>query len=214
MSILQNPEKLYRITCILVWAQAILGGILLAACWPPLTHGIFAVLAAVALLCVHSGKSRGARVGARVIVSLFWALALLLAVQTADAAACGFTADHITTLQDGVCWFGGLFLCYLSPAAAASMLFHGEHTAGYDRLMGCLILPAQIGVAYVSLFTDAGIPWTVGGAFLPYVWLALIAAATVAVWMSARIRTTAQQAAIDRRREKREAKRAERIAKK
>ena len=214
MSVAQDPVKLHRVTYALVWAQAILGGVLLAACWPPLTHGILAVLAAIALLGVHKGTSRGARVAARGIISLFWALALLLAVQTADAAVYGFTADHIATLQDGVCWFGGLFLCYLSPAATAAMLFHGEHTAGYDRLMGCLILPAQIGAAYVSLFTDAGIPWTVGGDFLPYVWLALTVAATVAVWMSARIRTPAQQVAIDRRREKREAKRAERIAKK
>lgn len=213
MSILQEPVKLHRVGYSLVWAQAILGGVLLAACWKPLTHGIFAVLAAGALLCVHIGKTRATRVIARVIVSLFWALALLLAVQTADAAAYGFTAYHFARLQDGLCWFGGLFLCYLSPTATATMLYHGEHTAGYDRLMGCLILPAQIGAAYMSIFTDAGIPWTVGGNLLPYVWLALTVAATAAVWICARIRTPAQQAVIDRRREQREAKRAERIAK-
>lgn len=213
MSILQEPAKLHRVGYILVWAQAVLGGVLLAGCWPPLTHGIFAALTASALLCVHSGKTRGTRITARVIISLFWAFVLMLAVQTADAAACGFTADHIITLQDGVCWFGGLFLCYLSPAAAAAMLHHGEHTAGYDRLMGCVILPAQIGVAVVSIFTDAGIPWTVGGDFLPYIWLALTVAATVTVWLCARIRTPAQEVPIERRRQKREAKRASRIAK-
>lgn len=213
MSILQEPVKLHRVGYSLVWAQAILGGVLLAGCWPPLTHGIFAVLTAGALLGVHIGKTRAARVTARVIVSLFWVLALMLAVQTADAVTNDFTADHFARLQDGICWFGGLFLCYLSLAAAAAMLHHGEHTASYDRLMGCLILPAQIGVAYVSIFTDADIPWTVGGNLLPYMWLALTVAATVAVWICARVRTPAQQAVIDRRREKQKAKRTQRIAK-
>ncbi len=214
MSVMQEPERLHKLGYILVWAQAILGGVLLAACWPPLTHSVFAVLTAVALLCVHKGASRGARITARTIVSLFWVLALMLAVQAADAATYGFTADHVATLQDGACWFGGLFLCYLSPAAAAAMLYHGEHTASYDRLMGCLLLPTTVGVAYASIFTEAGIPWTVGGAFLPYVWLVLTIAATVAVWLCARVRTPAQQAVIDHRREKREAKCAARIAKK
>ncbi len=213
MSILQEPVKLHRISYILVWAQAVLGGVLLAPCWPPLTHGIFAVLTAAVLLCVHKGKTRGTRVFARIIVSLFWLLALMLAVQVLDAAAFGFTAAHVASLQDGLCWFGGLFLCYLAPAATAAMLYHGEHTAGYDRAMACLMLPALVGSAYVSVFTDADIPWLFGGDILPYVWLVLAVAATVAVWICARVRTPAQQAVIDRRREKREAKRAARIAK-
>ncbi len=208
MSILQQPTKLHRLTYILVWAQAVLGGVLLAACWPPLTHGIFAVLTAIALLCVHKGSGRGTRVTARVIVSLFWVLVLMLGVQAADAVAYGFTAAHVTSLQDGVCWFGGLFLSYLAPAATAAMLYHGEHTAGYDRVMAGLIAPAQVGTAAFAVFTDADIPWTVGGAFLPYVWLLLTVVTTVFIWMSARIRTDAQQSVIDRRREKR----AERLA--
>lgn len=212
MSILQQPVKLHRLGYILVWAQAILGGVLLVECWPPLTHGIFAVLTVASLLCVHKGTARATRVIARIIVSLFWVLALLLAVQTADAAVYGFTAEHVAVLQDGVCWFGGLFLCYLSPVATAAMLYHGEYTARYDRLMGCLILPAQIGSAYVSIFTDADIPWTIGGSFLPYVWLALTVAATVTIWMCARALTPAQRAAVDRCREKRGAKRAARLA--
>lgn len=213
MSILQEPVKLHRISYILVWAQAVLGGVLLAPCWPPLTHGIFAVLTAAVLLCVHKGKTRGTRVTARIILSLFWLLALMLAVQAVDTAVFGFTAAHVASLQDGVCWFGGLFLCYLTPAATAAMLFHGEHTAGYDRAMACLMLSALVGSAYVSVFTDADVPWLFGGNILPYVWLALAVAATVAVWICARVRTPAQQAVIDRRREKRETKRADRIAK-
>ncbi len=214
MSLLQEPVKLHRSGYILVWAQAILGGVLLAACWPPLTHGIVAVLTAVVLLCVHKGNSRGARVAARVILSLFWLLAAILAVQTVDAAAFGFTPDHVVSLQNGLCWFGGLFLCYLSPAATAAMLCHGEHTASYDRLMACLIQPVLVGSAAVSVFTDAEIPWLFGGSFLPYVWLVFTVIATVTVWICARVRTPAQQAVIDRRRQKREEKRAARIAKK
>jgi hypothetical protein len=202
MSILQEPKKLHSITYALIWAQAILGGVLFAGCWPFLTHGIFAVLAVIALLCVHRGKTRGTRVTARVIISLFWVFALMLGVQAADAAANGFTAEYIARLQDGACWFGGPFLCYLTPVAIAAMLCHGEHTAIYDRVMGCLILPAQIGVAYVSIFTDAGIPWTMGGKFLPYVWLAVLVVTTILVWLCARIRTPAQEVPIERRRQK------------
>ena len=208
MSILQQPAKLHRLAYALVWAQAVLGGILLAACWPPITHGIFAVLTAMVLLCVHKGHSRGTRVSARAIVSLFWVLAVMLGVQLLDAAAFGFTAAHIVSLQDGVCWFGGLFLCYLAPAATAAMLYHGAHTAGYDRVMACLIAPAQIGTAGVAIFTDAEVPWTVGGDFLPYIWLASTVVTTILVWTCAHIRTEAQQSVIDRRREKR----AERLA--
>lgn len=213
MSLLQQPEKLHRITYILVWAQTILGGVLLAACWPPITHGIFAALTAVVLVCVHKGTTCGTRVAARVIVSLFWVLILMLGIQTADAVVYGFTDAHIASLQDGACWFGGLFLCYLAPAATAAMLYHGEHTAGYDRLMACLILPALVGAAGIAVFTDADIPWTVGGGVLPYIWLMLSALTTAFVWISARIRTEAQQAVIDRRRQRREEKRAARIAK-
>ncbi len=214
MAILQEPVKLHRIGYILVWAQTVLGGVLLAQCWPPITHGFFAALTAGALLCVHKGKTRGTRIAARIIVSLFWILALMLTVQTIDAAVYGFTAEHIAALQDGACWFGGLFLCYLTPAATAAMLFLGEHTAGYDRAMACLMLPALVISAYLSVFTDADIPWLFGGNILPYVWLALAVAATVTVWICARVRTPAQQAVIDRRRENREAKRAARIANK
>lgn len=214
MSILQEPNKLHRVGYILVWAQAILGGVLLAGCWPTLTHGILAVLLAAALLCVHKGKVRAARGVVRGIVSLFWALAAMLAIQTADAVTNGLSATHLIALQNGVCWFGAPFLCYLSPAAAAAMLFHGENTAVYDRLMACLIQPALVGAACMALFTDAEIPWTVGGDFLPYIWLILAVATTLIVWLCARIRTPAQEVPITRRREKREAKRAERIAKK
>lgn len=213
MSILQEPVKLHRVGYILVWAQAILGGVLLVGCWPPLTHGIFAVLLATVLLCVHKGNGRGARIAARIIISLFWVFTLMLTVQTVDAARGGFTDAHIVSLQNGLCWFGGPFLCYLSPAAAAAMLYHGEHTAGYDRLMACVMLPTLVGSASVALFTDAEIPWLIGEAFLPYAWLALTVAATVFLWICARIRTAEQQAVIDRRREKREAKRASRRAK-
>ncbi len=213
MSILQEPVKLHRVGYILVWAQAVLGGVLLAGCWPALTHGIFAVLTASALLCVHIGKIRGTRIVARIILSLFWLLAAILVVQAVDAAVFGFTDAHIVSLQNGLCWFGGPFLCYLSPAATAAMLHHGENTAGYDRLMACLILPALVGSVSVAVFTDAEIPWLIGGSFLPYVWLALAVIATVVVWLCARVRTPEQQAVIDRRREKREAKRAARIAK-
>lgn len=206
MSILEQPKKLHRITYGLVWAQAVLGGILLATCWPPLTHGIFAALTMCALVCVHKGSSRGTRVTARAIVSLFWALSLMLGIQTADAVAQGFTAAHVASLQDGVCWFGGPFLCYLAPATTAAMLYHGEHTAGYDRAMACLIAPAQVGTAMLAVFTDADIPWTVGGAFLPYIWLVLTVVTTVFVWVSARVRTPAQQLVIDLRREKRAAR--------
>lgn len=206
MSLLQQPAKLHRITYYLVWIQAILGGVLLATCWPPITHAVFAVLATSAVLCVHKGSSRGTRVTVRVIVSLFWVLVLMLGVQTADAVTNGFTAAHVASLQDGACWFGGLFLCYLAPAATAAMLYHGERTAGYDRTMACLIAPAQIGTAVVAVFTDADIPWALGEAFLPYFWLLLTATATIFVWISARVRTPAQQSVIDRRREKREAR--------
>lgn len=203
MSILQDPAKLHRITYALVWAQALLGGVLFAGCWATLVHGIFAVLTVVALVCVHKVKSPEARVLARTIVSLFWLWLCLIAFQGGDVLVQmlkqRLTVEHIVRLQDGICWFGGLFLCYLSPAAVATMLYHGERTAAYDRLMGCLIMPVTAGMAYVSIFTGAGILWTIGGKFLPYVWLALVVIATIAVWLSARVRTPEQQVAVDRR---------------
>ena len=202
-SSLTDPSKLHRLSYATTWAQAVLGGILLAPCWPPLTHGVFAVLAAGVLLCVHKLNTRGARIAARSIVGLFWVLAVMLAIQTIDAFVFGFTAAHVAALQDGVCWFGGLFLCYLAPVTVAAALYHGENTAVYDRLTGCVILPAQIGTVCMAVFTDASIPWTVGGGFLPYVWLVLIVVATIAVWTSVRVLTPAQQVAIDRRRQKR-----------
>ena len=195
-----------RNTYALVWAQALLGGVLFAGCWPPLTHGIFAVLTIAAMLCIHKRNTRGARVFARVVVSFFWAWLCLLAVQSADILVQisngHLTTEHIARLQDGVCWFGGMFLCYLTPTAVATMLYHSEHTAAYDRMMGCLLLPVAAGAAYVSIFTGANIAWTIGGKFLPYIWLALVVIATVATWLAARAHTPAQQAAIDRRAEK------------
>lgn len=213
MSILQQPAKLHQLSYILVWAQAILGGVLFAACWSPLAYGIFLSLTVIALLCVHIGKSRATRVVTRAIISVFWLFVAILSALLAEALAYGLPEAHLFSLMHGITYFGGLFLCCLSPAATAAMLFHGEHTAVYDRLMSCLILPAMVGTAVLSISPTADIPWTVGGNFLPYVWLALTITATIAVWTSACVRTPAQQVPIDRRREKRAAKRAKYIKK-
>lgn len=206
MSILQQPAKLLKLGYILVWAQAVLGGVLFAACWSPLAYGIFLSLAAIALLCVHIGKSRATRVVTRAIISVFWLFVVILAALLAEAIAYGLPEAHLLSLVYGITRFGGLFLCCLSPVAAAALLFHGEHTAVYDRLMGCLILPATVGAAVLSVSPVADVPWTVSGNFLPYVWLVLAAAATVTVWICARVRTPAQQVPIDRHREKRAAR--------
>ncbi len=210
-SLLNNPVRLQRLGYIFVWTEAVLGGILFAGCWTPLTHGIFAALLGAVLLCTRvAHKSRAARVTVRIINSLFWPLAALLAVQTFFVAMYNFSEIYFARLQEGVAWFGGLFLCYLAPASATAMLRFGAHTAGYDRLLGCLYLPAQLVVAYVALFTDADIPWTLDGTVLPYIWLALTALTTLLLWRCACVRTPEQESVITRRREARQEKSAAR----
>ncbi len=210
-----SPHGFHRLGYILIWAEALLGGILFARCWQPLLHGIFAVLLLAVLLCVFvMKKSRAAHVTARIICGLFWLWAALILVEVADALFHGWYGDYITTLQQGISGFGGLFLCYLAPMITTVMLYSGAHTVGYDRLFGCVCLPAQLLTACVALFTDADIPWAVDGKVLPYVWFALLAVATVVLWLCARIRTPEQESIITLRRDARAAKRAKRLEKK
>ncbi len=211
----KDPARFQRLGYILVWIEAVFGGVLLAGCWPLLTHGIFAALLVAVLLCTASAqKSRPCRVTARVIVGLFWVLAAMLAVETVDTALHAFSGMYVEVLQDGVVWFGGLFFCYMAPASAAVMLYFGENTAGYDCLVACLLLPVQLVSVCVALFTDAGVLWTFDGRVLPYIWLCMVAITVPVLWRCARLRTPAQESVIIRRREKRAAKRAARQGKK
>lgn len=202
--VFQDPARLHRLGYILVCAQSVFGGILLIQTWQLLTHGIFAALLATVLLCIRvHGKRRGARVIARVLVGLFWLIAAALCVQFADAVTYSWGSEHVARLQDGVCWFGGLALCYLTPAAATVMLYSGEHTTAYDRVVACICQPAAALVAAVSVFTDAGIPWTLDGRVLPYVWLALTVFSALVIWLCARVHTEAQKQAVIRAKERR-----------
>ena len=203
MAVAQNPAKLHKITYILVWVQAVLGGVLLANCLSPIAHTIFLSLTAIGLLCVHIGKTRATRVITRAVASIFWVFVGILAVTLAEGIVYGLPQVYGDSLVYSITLVVAPYLCYLAPVTTAAMLFHGEHTAAYDRLMGFIVLPAQIGAAYMALFTAAEIPRMVGEGFLPYLWLVLIIAATIAVWMSVRAHTPAQQTAIDRRRQKR-----------
>ncbi len=213
MSIFQEPKKLHLITYALVWAQVLLGGVLFGACCSPLTYAIFVSLTVIGLLCVHIGKNRFTRVVTRIITGIFWAFVLILVAILAEGIAYGMTEAYTQSLLNSIAIVVGLYLCCAAPVTTAAMLFHGEHTTVYDWLMGCLIPPAQVVTAYVSLYSGVEVPWTVAGAFLPYVWLFLTAVTTLAVWVSARLRTPAQEEAVEHRRKKKEDKAAARKAK-
>lgn len=209
-SLLDNPAKLHRLGYITVWVQGILGGILLLQTWPALTHGIFACVLAAVLICVHVGaRHRAARVTARVLVGSFWLVASLFVTQIILTVLSGWVY-YAPDLRDDICFFCGEFLCYLVPAALAVMLYTGEHATGYDRALSVICQTALVPVAYLALFTDAGIPWTLNGAVLPYVWGIVVLFTTLVVWTCAKKLTPEQAAAVERRRlarqEKREAR--------
>ncbi len=208
-SLFSSPAKLHRLTSILTGVTAALGGILLAGCWAPLTHGIFAALLGVVLLNTFVSKSATAGIVSRVLIGIFWVWAALMVVETADTLYHGMSEAHVATLQNGLVWFGGLFLCYLTPAGAVAMLYHGSRTVGYDRVMGCVLGAAQVVVVVVAVCTEAGITWPLDdGLLLPYVWLAMTVFTAVMLIAGACARTAEQQAALDSRRASRMARRA------
>ncbi len=210
----KSTRCLHLVGYILVWAEALLGVVLFKNCVTTLAHGLFLAILLAATLCVLlAAKRRAARVTARVLTGVFWVWLALVAVQTVNTMMGAWYGGYIASLQQAIAIVGAPLLCYLAPAAVTVMLYCGENTAGYDRLVGCVILPAQILTAYVALYTGADIPWTPDGTVLPTVWLVLLAVTTLAVWVCAAKRTEAQQSVIERRRARREEKRAAHEAK-
>ncbi len=211
MNAFPSPQSLHRIGVGFSFVTAALGGILLSGCWPPLTHIVFAVIAIISLLNTVVSKSTTAATVRRILLSIVWVWGLIIAIESIDALYY-HTEEHIKVLQDGVVWFGGMFLCYLTPAAATAMLYSGERTGWYDRWLACSMSLLNIAVAGVAIFTNVGIVWPFNRSLiLPYIWFGMTILSAVllllCVFNPTEIQQTALQEARDRRNAKREEKR-------
>lgn len=204
--VFHNPTKLHKLGAIAVWVQAALGGILLAQTWESITHIIGACLLAATLLCVHKGGNRrAARVTARVITGLFWLIAVIFIAQLVLAVL--YSWDYYAPdLLANICYFCGMFLCYFSPAALNTMLYNNEHTTAYDRVTGIACQTAVLPVAYLCLFAETDVAWTVSRMFFPYLWGVTAVIATGLVWLCAKHPTVVQTNALRDRRDARRAK--------
>ncbi len=208
-----TPAALHRAGAIFVLCTSMVGRLLLTECWGWPMHAIFTALLAVSLLLAYKGNAkppRGSRIALRAITALVWVWLALMVFESLDAARFGFSGMHTAALQDGIVWFGGLFLCYITPVAVCQMLFFGVNTTPYDRLVGVLCPLMQLTVAGVALFTDAGVPWALGR-WAAYSWLVLAAVSAVLALLCMRHRTPAQEKAHELRRARIEEKRAKRL---
>ena len=172
-----------RVCRLTVWLQAVLTLLLTIKTLVIPVYAVLALWLVIELMLARLGrKHRAARVIARVLSALTWALAALFLLYLALSLITGWAAASAAFVRD----MSALCLPVLGlmmPGLTAVALGRGK----YDRTVACFGQTWLLLTAVLALFTAvrAQIPWLWDNTVALYVWLGITALATVMVWACA-----------------------------
>ena len=179
-----------QVGLLFVWLTAAVGIFLL---WRTVTLPVHIGTAVLLIALPLLGRSdhRAARIVARVLCGLIWAVALLFLAETAATISAGWS-DAFPELAVSLCVMGGSLLCAWTPGVFTL----ARHGGRYDWIVACFCQTLLAGITAIGAFTCAEerVIWLWDHPYVRYVFFGLATAAAILVWLCALVKPTPQTA--------------------